>query len=168
MASTNVSITYEMLEELTDYINTSHEYLLSKYPDNYKASSADIVSIEDPPDDNHYVFLNRYGRVLSAQTWGNHLKNYFAECKIPVDSTVKHNNLSHRLRHGFAMFHAHFVEPQKRADVFKLKKMMRHRSISSTYKYYNPTQEDQYKIKTEFQDELYKMIPELRGDLYVE
>ena len=52
---------------------------MEKYPDNYEKGAADIVSVLDAPESNHYVFLNRYGRVLNDQTWNAHLKNYFSE-----------------------------------------------------------------------------------------
>lgn len=154
-----VIITYDMYEQLIEYIETTHMTAMENYPQNYETGSADIVSIIDKPDNNHYVFLNRYGRILSDQTWNNLLKKYFAMAKIPIDTDVRENNLSHRFRHGFAMFHARFSEHP--VNVLELQKLMRHKSISSTMLYYNPTPEDELKTKTEYQTELYKMIPEL-------
>ena len=61
------------------------------------------------------------------------------------------------------MFHARFSEHP--VDVLTLQKLLRHKSISSTMIYYNPTIEDEFNIKTEFQNELYSMIPELKGDI---
>jgi len=52
-------------------------------------------------------------------------------------------------------------------NILELQKMLRHRSIASTMVYYNPTQDDEFKTKTEFQEELYNLIPELKaGQLY--
>lgn len=155
-----VIITYDLYEELLNFIEETHLAAIEKYPINYEAGEADIVSIRNKPDSNHYVFLNRYGRVLSDQTWNNNLKKYFGIADIPIDYDVRENNLSHRFRHGFAMFHAKYSKHP--VDVLALSKMMRHKSISSTMVYYNPTPEDEFIIKKEFQDELYSMIPELK------
>lgn len=155
-----IIITYELYEELLEFIEESHEHALSNYESNYNAGNADIVSYHNPPESNHYVFLNRYGRILSDQTWNNKLKAYFNEADIPIDYDIRDNNLSHRFRHGFAMFHARFSEHP--VDALTLSKLMRHKSISSTMVYYNPTPEDEFNIKTEFQNELYNLIPELK------
>ena len=140
--------------------------MMDKYPENYEQGYADIVSVRDKPETNHYIFLNRYGRILSDQTWNNTLKKYFEVAGIPIDVDVRENNLSHRFRHGFAMVHARFSKHP--ADALSLQKMLRHKSLSSTMVYYNPTPEDEFKIKMEFQKELYDMIPELKEGLDIE
>lgn len=155
-----IIITYELYEELLDYIERVHSAAMEKYPSNYDKGAADIVSVREAPEKNHYVFLNRYGRVLSDQTWNAHLKSYFSEAGIPIDHDVREKNLSHRFRHGFAMFHARFSDHPVAA--LELSRMMRHKSILSTMVYYNPTFEDELKTKTEFQNELYALIPELK------
>ena len=159
----NIIITYALYDELINFINDSHSFMIEKYPGNYEKGYADIVSVKNIPDKNHYVFLNRYGRVLSDQTWNNTLKKFFRKANIPLDIDARDNNLSHRFRHGFAMFHARFSKHP--ADALSLQKMLRHKSLSSTMVYYNPTPEDEYKIKMEFQQELYDMIPELKEDI---
>lgn len=160
-----IILTYDFYDKLIEYIERTHSAALEKYPDNYATGIADIVSQCNKPDTNHYVFLNRFGRILSDQTWNNKLKLYFAEANIPIDHDVRDNNLSHRFRHGFAMFHARF-SPHP-VDALILGKLMRHKSISSTMVYYNPTPEDEYNIKTDFQYELYNMIPELKEGMNV-
>ena len=155
-----VIITYELYEELLDYIEHSHSDAMEMYPANYEKGKADIVSVRDAPETNHYVFLNRYGRILNDQTWNAHLKKYFFEAGIPVDHDVREKNLSHRFRQGFAMFHARFSDHPVMA--LELSRMMRHKSILSTMVYYNPTFEDELKTKIEFQEELYTLIPELK------
>ena len=162
-ASQKIVLTYDFYEKLLEYIDESHTEYMEKYPKAYAAGISDAVSQRNAPASNHYVFLNRLGRVLSNQTWGNILKGYFTEAGIPIDSDIRENNLSHRFRHGFAMFHARYSE--RSVDALVLQKMMRHKSISSTMVYYNPTPEDELKIKTEFQEELYNMIPELRSSM---
>lgn len=159
-AKTQIIITYALYEELLEYIEEIHANAIEKYEDNYNAGIADIVSVKNKPESNHYVFLNRYGKILSDQTWNNSLRKYFNDAGIPLDLDVRENNLSHRFRHGFAMFHARFSKHP--VDVLSLQKLMRHKSVSSTMVYFNPTPEDEFKIKTEFQEELYTMIPELK------
>lgn len=161
-----IIITYEFYEELLDFIEESHKEMMEKYPENYAKGTADIVSVRDRPDTNHYVFLNRYGRVLSQQTWNNQLRKYFEKAGILLDTEVRENNLSHRFRHGFAMFHARF-SPHP-VNALTLQKLLRHKRLSSTMVYYNPTPDDEFKIKTEFQTELYDMIPELKEGLNIE
>jgi len=160
-----IIITYDLYEELINYVEENHERAMKKYPKNYKDGKADIVSYRNPPDFNHYIFLNRYARPLSDQTWNKNLRKYFKKANISIDYDVRENNLSHRFRHGFAMFHARFSE--KPADILSLQKLMRHKVVSSTMIYFNPTAEDELEIKNGFQEELYNMIPELKEGLNV-
>lgn len=159
-SKSKVEITYDVFEQLYEYIDEVHQKAKDKYPKNYATGNADIVSTRNKPEWNHYVFLNRYGKVLSDETFNNHLKQYFIKAGISIDSGYRENNLAHRFRHGFAMFHAKYSEHP--VDALKLQKMMRHKSINSTMVYYNPTPEDELQIKTEFQKELYSLIPELK------
>jgi len=155
-----IVIDYALYELICDYINEAHIDAMEHHKANYDKGVADIVSYRDKPDTNHYIFLSDTGTVLSGQTWGKCLKKYFIEAGIDLDLGFRENNLSHRFRHGFAMLHAHFRSDP--VNAFKLKEMMRHKSISSTLKYYNPTQEEEFKIKEEFIDELYQIIPSLK------
>lgn len=155
-----IIITYDFYEQLCNYINETHEEAYENYPENYSKGIADIVSLRNRPDTNHYVFLNQYGKVLSDATWNNHLKSYFLKAGLHIDYDTRNNNLSHRFRHGFAMFHTHYSEHQ--LDALQLQKLMRHTNITSTMIYYNPTPEDEYQIKTEAQQYLYDQIPELK------
>ena len=155
-----IIISDDMYELILNYIETEHSKMMQERPANYSQTLADIVSRHCELEENHYVFLNRYGRVLSDQTWGNSLKKYFEEADIPIDRNTKEGNLSHRFRHGFAMFHAHFSEHPWTA--LKLQHAMRHRSIRSTLIYYNLTEEDERREKEAMQEELYDTIPELK------
>lgn len=155
-----IIISDDMYELILNYIETEHSKIMQERPTNYSQTIADIVSRHCELEENHYVFLNRYGRVLSDQTWGNILKKYFKEADIPIDRNTKEGNLSHRFRHGFAMFHAHFSEHPWTA--LKLQHAMRHRSIRSTLIYYNLTEEDERREKEAMQKELYDTIPELK------
>ena len=154
-----IILTYEFFDELHDFLDSVFEEVNEKTQNNMKSALADIVTDKYEPDENYYIFLNRYGKVLSDQVWNKRLRGYFVKCNLIVDTGVKENNLSHRFRHGFAMFHARF-SPHP-IDALALQKMMRHRSIMSTMVYYNPTPEDEFEIKTNFQKDLYKPLPEL-------
>lgn len=132
---------------------------------NYKACAADVVYEptfkEKGLQRNHYIFVNRLGKRLSGQLWGLTLKKYFHEAGISIDSGRKENNLSHRFRHGFAMMHARYMDPP--VPVFELQKMMHHKSIQSTLIYYNPTQEDEYELRTKLQNKFYDNNPKLKA-----
>lgn len=154
-----VVIDYETHERLVDYVNATHGRVMRERPEDYAKGVADVVSVRDAPDSNHYVFLNRYGRPLSGQTWGNSLKRYFEEAGVARGWDPESDNLSHRFRHGFAMLHAHF-RPDP-VGALELQKMLRHKWLSSTMVYYNPTEEDEIRIKMAFQKDLRELIPEL-------
>lgn len=157
-AKAEIVIDYDLYELLCDYINETHSVFLDK--EKYDLSKADIVSYRNKPDDNHYIFLSSRGHPRQAQTFNKKLKQYFTECGIILDKDCRDNNLFHRLRHGFAMLHSHFRKDP--IDVYSLMKMMRHASISSTMKYYNPTIEEEFKIKEDFVKDLYELIPSLK------
>lgn len=159
-SAAQITISYDFYEELEKYVNLTDMNATKKYPDNNSLRLADITSNESINERNSYVFLNRYGKPLSAQTWNKRLKSYFDVLGIEYDVGVKDIGLNHRFRHGFAMFHARFSG--KHIDNMQLQKMMRHRSIMSTLVYYNPTIEDEYETKKQFLDELYTSIPELK------
>lgn len=167
-AKWRVQITYDMYEQIVEYIQEVHTDMMKRYPTSYSAGVADRIDTYNPElEQNHYVFLNRYGRPLSLQTLNNHLKEYFKKLDIPLDSEVRENNLAHRFRHGFAMFQARFRDHP--VNALELQKMMRHSRLKSTMIYYNPTPEDELQTRTEAQDELYAMIPELKkGTTYLD
>ena len=157
----------EFVRVFEKFMRDTRERAEALYPKNYRTCEADIVFPADFKgkglQKNHYIFVNRLGKRLSAQFWGKRLKEYFIEAGIPLDKGKKVNNLSHRFRHGFAMMHARFMDPPVPAT--ELQKMMRHRNLSSTMIYYNPTQEDEYEYKTKMQNKFYDNNEELNGIL---
>lgn len=132
---------------------------------NYESCEADVVYEstfkEKGLEKNHYIFVNRLGRRLSGQLWGLSLKKYYCEAGIILDKDKKENNLSHRFRHGFAMMHARFMDPP--VPMAELQKMMHHKRIESTMRYYNPTEEDEYEYKTKMQNKFYDNNPRLKA-----
>ena len=150
------------VSSLNKFITHTHEAAEREHPDNYRLAEADVVYSRDWKKKglkkNHYVFLNRLGKPLSADLWGQTLKRYYMELGIPIDTIKKLNNLSHRLRHGFAMMHAHSDPP---TPMNELRLMMHHKHISSTAIYYNPTDEERFEKMTEMQKSILKSNPEL-------
>ncbi|SCP98770.1 integrase/recombinase XerD [Anaerobium acetethylicum] len=158
-----IIITYDIYELLNEYIERAHAKARAHNHSRYcKKVSADTTSTINYSEDNYYVFLNSIGTVLSAQTWNKYIKSVFVRADIPIDTGSKTTNLSHRFRHGFAMFQVQYLK----THVLELQKLMRHKSLASTMKYYNPTEEDEYKIKNTFVNELYDLIPGLKENAY--
>ena len=147
------------------FIEDTRVRMESLYPENYKKSRADIVHIQSFREkklrENHYLFVNRLGKPLSSQLWGDNLKSYFFKAGISADKGKKCHNLSHRFRHGFAMMHAHFMDPP--VPPHELQKMMHHRRLSSTMIYYNPTLEEECLYKTALQKKIFGENPELKA-----
>ena len=157
--TSRITLTYEFYGELLAFVEKSREEIEANRSTKKDMAAADIVTNNHDFDENYYIFLNRYGKVLSDQVWNNKLRKYFSQCGLLLDERIRENNLSHRFRHGFAMFHARFSSHP--VDALALQKLMRHKSLSSTMVYYNPTPEDEHQIKTEFQNELYEMLTAL-------
>lgn len=153
-----------MFETFVRNTREHHERVNSR---NYRSCEADIVCPKDFKSKglkkNHYIFVNHLGKRLSAQYWGKRLKAYFMKVGISIDVDRRCNNLSHRCRHGFAMMHARFMDPPVPAT--ELQKMMRHKCLSSTMVYYNPTPEDEYEYKTKMQNRFYDCNPVLNNIL---
>ena len=145
--------------ELLTYLAAEFNEVSEHRQARMESAKADIVTDTFGQDENYYIFLNRYGKALSEQVWNNKLRQYFKECGLTVDLHHRENNLSHRFRHGFAMFHAKY-SPNP-VDVLRLQKLMRHHSMASTMIYYNPTPEDEREMKAKFQKDMYQRIPEL-------
>ena len=154
----------EFYHQLLEYVELSSENAILNHEEEYKDAIADIVEKDFGArtglDENHYIFLNNKGRRLTGQTWDYTLKKYFKEAGIPIVQGHREGNLSHRFRHGFAMLHAHFMQPVIPPQ--DLQKLMRHRSIRSTMKYYNLTPEEEVKMKEDLQKSIYESMDYLK------
>ncbi len=151
-----IYITEDFYELLNDFIETV--LTSAKQKGRIDRSVADTVRKKHHVPENHYIFLNKVSAPISAKTWNTYLKTVYERAGIHVDKEVKKHNLNHRFRHGFAMFQVKY----RNTNAFELKEMMRHASISSTMVYYNPTETDEYEMKTEFVEDLYALIPALK------
>ena len=153
-ATTEIVISHQMSDKLLDYVGKMYDKELKGKPERLKRAEADLVSNDTDLDTNYYLFLNKYGSPLSDQVWNLRLRQYFIDSKISIDTRKKENNLSHRFRHGFAMLHILYTSPPM--GHIELQKLMRHRSLTSTMVYYNPTPQDELKLKSEYQDYIAK------------
>lgn len=151
-----VHISNDLSKLLVDYLNEFHVCSSKTFSNNYsKYTVADSVS--DLDHDNFYIFINSIGRPLSSNLWGKTLREIFRKVGLKVDKVSKQNNLSHRFRHGYAMFMIQY----KNVDRLKLKELLRHRRILSCEKYYRPTDEDVIKLREGYVKSIYDVIPEL-------
>ena len=149
-----VHLPHNLMKELNEYIEESRDlFQLSERKINtiMEKSSADSVY---GSKENYYVFLNKNGGVLSNSGWNKRLKEIYIKCGIAVDSGSKNINLSHRLRHGYAMF---LTMNMKKDSLYVMKKL-RHRSLSSTDKYFDPTEDDILIESIRIEEEILKYL----------
>ena len=151
-----VFITDELYELLGKYIDHAHNEARKDHAKRYQNSTIADSVCGNP--DNFYIFIYR----LSNITWNKTLRSIYEEVGIQVDEKIRDNNLSHRFRHGFAMFQIQ----ERHMDAVQLAKMLRHKSVSSVMKYYRPTISDKIRIKEEYTKDLYSLIPELKENSY--
>lgn len=127
-----------IMKDILNYREVSRDIenlSIKKIENIFNQSIADSV---ENKSDNFYLFLNKNGAPLSSAGWNKRLKGIFDSIGIKVDKESKKNNLSHRFRHGFAMF----LIKNEGKSIEYVQKQMRHKSISSTLIYYNPEEKD--------------------------
>lgn len=148
--------TYDRVQKYIHFVRNTWK-MTPKQRNNYeKDTIADSVNIPSHP--NRYIFVGNNGRRLSCQSWNNRLAWYYVQVGIELDFGCKHFNCSHRLRHGFAMFHAQYsAHPM---NIFELQRALRHASPNTCAIYYSILPEDERKLKESFQAELEELIPE--------
>ena len=129
----------------------------------YNESAADTIDPKfigkgnnrvELPSDNHYIFVNTKGRILTQTRWSQILRTIYEKAGITLDKGVKKHNLSHRMRHGYAM---ELIRLTKlKGDTIKdyeLKAMLRHKSIQSTAVYYTESESETIAKKENFVEE---------------
>lgn len=135
--SQEVFLVPKTIEKINEYIEESRDiFSISEVKLNNILNKSRADSVEGNRE-NYYIFLNKNGSPISANGWSKRLKKIYLECGISIDSDNKKINLSHRLRHGYAMYLRKIGK-----DPLFIKIKLRHASLSSTEKYYNPTEED--------------------------
>jgi integrase len=134
-----ITLSPELMTQFKNYIDESRNlfYKSEKYFDNL-ASLSVADSVEKHTPDNYYIFLNKNGTPLTASGWSKYLKRVFVDVGISIDEDTKRDNLSHRFRHGYAMY---LIQHLKK-ELIEVKDLMRHKSLSSTAIYFNPTQKE--------------------------
>lgn len=154
-----VEISEKLYIKINEYIEEYHTYAMENKSKNYELFSvADRVRNSEPYENqNHYVFLNTLGKPLSYQTWNNRLRKIFTAVNIPIDKDTRKHNLSHRFRHGFAVFNVVYMK----LNALQLMVKMRHQNVSTVSIYFKLTISDEIELKTQFTKELYEVIPEL-------
>ncbi len=115
-----------------------------------------VADSVDGNKDNHYIFVGPKGKPYSLQNWNNCLRRYFKAIGIKTDVGGRFTNCSHRLRHGFAMYHAQY-SPNP-LHILQLMKLMRHKAMSSTSVYYTPLPEDEIRMRNEANKGLVQMF----------
>jgi len=135
-----IIISEDLAMDLLEYINTAHDSDDKKYMERHdQYDIADSVPHGNPDiKKNYYIFLNTLGRPLSENLWDKNLRGIFQEAGLAVDSGVRKYNLNHRLRHGYAMYLTNMLH----LSDFDVKTLMRHKNLSTTAIYHNPTPED--------------------------
>lgn len=150
-----VYLSDNLLEKINEYVNEFHQNERIKFQNNYeKYVIADSV---EENGTNFYLFINSVGRPLSANLWGKTLREIFRKAGLEVDKEHRETNLSHRFRHGYAMFMVKY----KKVDSLKLMRLLRHNNINSVKHYYRPTDEEIIEMRTDFVSSIYDIIPEL-------
>lgn len=129
----SVFISEDLYFEILDCVERDHSAMAPAA--DYALSLADSV---DGNGENHYLFLNSRRAVLTSNLWGKRQRAYFRAAGIPVDEGVRQSNLSHRLRHGYAMF----LTRDLGLDEFTVRTLMRHKSFTSTEVYLKVTPDD--------------------------
>ena len=151
------------IEDEHDSSNRNTNISQQLFDKNYKKYTlTDIVdkktyvdSYGDEIKENYYVFINSIGKPINISTWNKTLREIFEKSGLSTDNHKKEHNLSHRFRHGFAMFLVQY----KNIRLEELKLLMRHESLSSTAIYYRPTEDDVATIKEDFSKTLEELIP---------
>lgn len=117
------------------------------YPEKAEEVKADSVS---GVGNNSYIFRNTFGGRLSDQAWNTKFKNYFVNAGLSIDKGKREYNLTHRLRHSFAMI---LVKDANINPVF-LASVLRHKNINTVQAYFTPTEKDIRDIYEAFDKEI--------------
>ena len=144
-----IPLSEELYNKLLTFAKRETQLYSVAYPENEKDLHADWTR-SNMKGQNTYVFIGRFGKRLTDQTWGNHLRELYIKALIPVDNGVRAANLTHRLRHSMAMILVHGG-----ADILELQGALRHESPSSSKDYYNPTEEDMRLLFESFDRDVY-------------
>lgn len=148
---TEYSKEYEGFEKVRiteDFYNLMWDLIIdakrAKLP-HYDEAAADTVKLEingrgkhrrEKTSKNHYIFVNKQGRILTQTRWNQILREIFTKSGITVNKEKRTSNLNHRLRHGYAMELIHLTSKNGNTiSSYHLQRKMRHESWASTIRY---------------------------------
>lgn len=164
-----IDTTKPLLSKIYEYIEEAHGEMSEVNRRNYVSSKADRVTDTElitESEDNYYIFLGKNGTPISSSGWNDVLRRLFEEVGLGLDKEKREYNLSHRFRHGFAMYFIHQLtneEKKEKIGIERLQQLMRHKSITSTLVYYNPDDEEVVRMNTEHKLHLIEKHPDLLG-----
>lgn len=169
LGTTKIQINEALYKSLRTYISRTIPVFKKMNINHYnKCLIADSVSSKN--NSNFYVFTGLHGARLSADCWNDILRSYFLTAGIPIDIKVRDKNLSHRLRHGYAMTIVSIIDKINRENpnnpplgLADLQRALRHRSINSCLVYYSKDINYEITINQKFCDEFYNKYPELQS-----
>lgn len=133
--------------------DTVAKYLNQNEIRHMKLNDVKFLSVDG---ENHYIFMNRLKAPLSANRWNQLLREVFKANDIGLDTGVRRSNLSHRFRHGFAMFLAH----QLNYDSIKIRDMLRQKSIESIKVYTQLEAATLFNLQQKYVKSLFECIKE--------
>lgn len=135
----HIKISLDLLSKIENYL------YITRSPNNWgsiaynnlkKKNIADKVTNRSDIKRNSYIFVSKNGTPLCSKAWDNILKKIFSEVNIYIDLNKKEYGLSHKFRHGFAMFKV-LIE---KYDRLELQKSLRHTNIHSCEVYFSLTE----------------------------
>lgn len=141
-----VTVPIETLNLLQEYIDqTMNPFNISdKAIQSISKRKADKVDSNSQIHDNYYIFISKNFTPLSVDGWNKILRKLFKQINIEIDSDVKSTNLSHKFRHGFAMYLKSLG--LSRVDIMH---KLRQTSLSSVDIYFSTDIEDDIELTKE-------------------
>ena len=91
------------------FIDVIHKQAKEEWPEQYATAVADIVNakcfaLDWELDENHYLFLNVKGGLLTKAAWYKRIRQYYVDADIPLGYGKSPN---HAWRHGIAVIMRH-------------------------------------------------------------
>lgn len=149
-----------LMDKINEYIDLTHGNMSIKNRNNYitKAKADKVSKANCLEGDNYYLFLNKNGTPLRKGGWNKILRHIYETIGIKVDSGARKHNLSHRLRHGFAM-----KRVKEGIQPIQLAEDLRHSGVSCVMCYFRPTEQDVYDANTTASEYMINENPELES-----
>lgn len=144
--------TVNMIDDYLESSRTSPKLMNSdlKLKNLNKYCNADSLDSPTHLSFNQYLFISKnLYKPLTAVGWNSILREIFQKASIQTDKNRRSSNLNHKFRHSFAM---NLVK--RGLNPNQLAMRLRHKNVTSTYKYYNPDDQDQYELFLKYKDSI--------------